>query len=61
MDRGAWQATVHGVTKSRTRLSNYHFVGGKGMIYTAVEQRRKGFLGTWNSANILRQEYAWLI
>ena len=22
MDRGAWQATVHGVTKSRTRLSN---------------------------------------
>ena len=24
MDRGAWQATVHGVTKSRTQLSNYH-------------------------------------
>ena len=23
MDRGAWWATVHGVTKSRTRLSNY--------------------------------------
>ena len=23
MDRGAWQATVHGVAKSRTRLSNY--------------------------------------
>ena len=22
MDRGAWQATVHGVTKSRTQLSN---------------------------------------
>ena len=22
MDRGAWQATVHGVTKRRTRLSN---------------------------------------
>ena len=22
MDRGAWQATVHGATKSRTRLSN---------------------------------------
>ena len=21
MDRGAWQATVHGVTKSRTQLS----------------------------------------
>ena len=24
MDRGAWQATVHGVTKSQTRLSDYH-------------------------------------
>ena len=22
MDRGAWQATVHGATKSRTQLSN---------------------------------------
>ena len=25
MDRGAWQATVHGVTKSWTRLSNFTF------------------------------------
>ena len=25
MDRGAWQAIVHGVTKSQTRLSNFHF------------------------------------
>ena len=25
MDRGAWWATVHGVTKSWTGLSNYHF------------------------------------
>ena len=24
MDRGAWQATVHGVAKSWTRLSNQH-------------------------------------
>ena len=24
MDRGAWGATVHGVTKSRTRLRNQH-------------------------------------
>ena len=23
MDRGAWWATVHGVTKSRTRLSDF--------------------------------------
>ena len=25
MDRGAWQAAVHGVAKSQTRLSNYPF------------------------------------
>ena len=24
MDRGAWPATVHGVEKSRTRLSDQH-------------------------------------
>ena len=26
MDGGAWQAAVHGVAKSRTRLSNFTFV-----------------------------------
>ena len=25
MDRGAWQAIVHGITKSRTRLRDEHF------------------------------------
>ena len=25
VDRGAWRATVHGVTKSRTRLSDFTF------------------------------------
>ena len=25
MDRGAWWATLHGVAKSRTRLSDFHF------------------------------------
>ena len=25
MDRGAWQATVHGVTKSWTQLSKFHY------------------------------------
>ena len=25
MDRGAWQATVHGVANSQTQLSDYHF------------------------------------
>ena len=26
MDRGAWQAAVHGVAKSRTRLSDFIFI-----------------------------------
>ena len=25
IDRGAWQAVVHGVTKSQTQLSDFHF------------------------------------
>ena len=25
IDRGPWQATVHGVSESRTRLSDFHF------------------------------------
>ena len=25
MDRGAWRATVHGVSKSRTPLTDFHF------------------------------------
>ena len=25
MDRGAWQATVHGVSKSQTRLNDFTF------------------------------------
>ena len=25
MDRGAWQGTVHGATKSQTQLSEFHF------------------------------------
>ena len=29
MDGGAWWATVHGVTKSRTRLSDFTFTFGE--------------------------------
>ena len=28
MDRGPWQATVHGITKSQTQLNNYHTLSG---------------------------------
>ena len=34
MDRGAWQATVHGVAKSRTRLSDFTFT----FLFYALEK-----------------------
>ena len=36
MDRGAWQATVHGVTKSQTRLSNYTAAAAAGTIKPCI-------------------------
>ena len=33
MDRGAWQATAHGVAKSWTRLSDFTFLDGKDRRY----------------------------
>ena len=32
MDRRAWRATVHGVTKSRTRLSDQHSHKGEAIV-----------------------------
>ena len=32
MDRGAWGATVHGVTKSWTGLSDFHFLSVSGPL-----------------------------
>ena len=33
MDRGSWQATVHGVTKSQTRLNDFLFTrSGKPLL-----------------------------
>ena len=28
MDRGAWQVTVHRVTKNQTQLSDFHYIHG---------------------------------
>ena len=33
MDRGAWRAAVHGVTKSWTQLSNFHFQSTNNKVY----------------------------
>ena len=40
MDREAWWATVHGVSKSQVRLSAYHF-SLFGIIAMCVERNKK--------------------
>ena len=37
MDRGAWRATVCGVTKSRTQLSSYHIISPKATAQTKTQ------------------------
>ena len=47
MDRGAWRATVHGVTKSRTRLSNKaQHKGLSHYVYYLYSQRSRMTPGT---------------
>ena len=45
LDRGAWRATVHGVTKSQTRLRDSHFHFHFGFAFTShyenFQQMRK--------------------
>ena len=49
MDRGAWQARVHGGTKSRTRLNDFHSLKASepvlGTAYIPGEDRQisRGF------------------
>ena len=40
MERGAWRATIHGVTKSQTQLSDFHFHYWKwtDMFYVSLGQ-----------------------
>ena len=48
MNRGAWKATVHGVSKSRTRLSNftcllaYHSIPNGGLNILAMYMNKMG-------------------
>ena len=51
MDRGAWWATVHGVIKGRTRLSDFTFTF-RFMVWTKSKPWRKG----WESGMLFRLE-----
>ena len=54
MDGEAWWATVHGVTKSRTRLSNFTFTSFTLLLgehaYTDVEEGKLGPKGRMNES-----------
>ena len=54
MDRGAWWATVHGVTKSRTRLNNFSFTFPLGIhIWKLI------ILFSWLSAAMTNRRWEW--
>ena len=53
MDRGAWQATVHGVAKTQTRLSHFHFQE----ILTSDFSIFRTISGSWNQLKILFKKY----
>ena len=46
MDRGPWQATIHGAAKGRTRLSDFHFSSAAGIstLIAKVRWRKTGFI-----------------
>ena len=39
MDRGAWQATVHGVAKSWTQLNDFHFTSNLMQSKTLIKKK----------------------
>ena len=48
MDRGAWQTTVHGVIKSRTRLTHTYYDSHHADVKVVTQQAaRKAFLSLW--------------
>ena len=38
MDRGAWQATAHGLTNSRTRVSEQHFKSDAALLISLLQR-----------------------
>ena len=48
MDRGAWQATVHGVAKNRTQLKQPSTHTCTHMLHCSVVKQSHAFLGNAN-------------
>ena len=41
LDRVTWQATIHGVAKSQTRLSDFTFTSFRGVLKMRDEKQKK--------------------
>ena len=52
MDRGAWYAAVHGVTKSQTRLSDYHSLTHSDCVYKKKNRDAKNLQGQYTTKTI---------
>ena len=47
VDRGAWRATVHGVAKSRTRLSNFTYTHTRASLVPQTVKNLPAMQETW--------------
>ena len=57
-DRGAWRATVYGVAKSRTRLSNFHFTSSLQIcVCVCVCVYTKLYEMIWSLTELFRATY----
>ena len=54
-DRGTWRATVHGVAKGQTRLSDFHFNMERSHFYLYTILFRYAFTNTYTCINIYVQ------
>ena len=53
MDRGAWQATVHGVAKSWTRLTTFHFHFS--LCFVDMKKKKRHTLCSWDVCRLTQQ------
>ena len=54
MDRGAWQAPVHGVVKSWTRLTDFHFLSKSQTLFFFFEKLKSWPLNSWMHMKIVK-------